>query len=127
MTLNGHYDREADLLAMKTGQREAVGASSRTGDLSVFLETEDGYIVVAFEFKCIYGETFAFVRLERGYDAARDTLTIGTPATEPALQTENGDLVAHWRWDESDLSGFLEPIGVTVRNAKANFANIRVL
>ena len=65
--------------------------------------------------------------MQRGYDAESDTLTLGDTASDLALRTENGDLVAHWRPDPMEPDGFMDPIGVTVRNTKANLARVRTL
>lgn len=62
-----------------------------------------------------------------GRYAETGTLTTGETASAPSLITESGYLVAHWRLDKMDPAGFMEPIGVTVRNAKATLNRVRVL
>ena len=125
MELQGHYDKEVDLLYIWTGQKEAVGATAEcSANLAVFVGTEDGHDIVGFE---VIGGGGAYLRMEEGYDAEADTLTIGETASSPSLITENGDLVAHWRLDKMEPAGFMEPIGVTVRNAKATLNRVRVL
>ena len=75
----------------------------------------------------VIGGGGAYLALAEGYDAESDTLTIGDTADDPALRTENGDLVAHWRPDPTDPDSFMDAIGVTVRKAKANLARVRLL
>ena len=125
MELNGHYDKAADILAIWTDQKEEVGASAECDvHLAVFLGAEDGHDIVGFE---VIGGGGAYLRMEKGYDANSDTLTIGDTASDPALSTENGDLVAHWKLDQTEPTDWMDPIGVTVRRAKANLARVRVI
>ena len=96
MELQGHYDKEVDLLYIWTGQKEAVGATAEcSANLAVFIGTEDGHDIVGFE---VIGGGGAYLRMEEGYDEQTDTLTIGETAISPSLITENGDLVAHGDW-----------------------------
>lgn len=122
--LNGHYDAEFEMLYIWTGEKEAVADTGAHGvDLAVFVATEDGHHPVGFE--VMWGG--AYYRLEEGYDPVQDTLTIGETTEDPALRTQNGDLVAHWRLDETDPDDFMDPIGVTVYGAKALMARVKVL
>ena len=125
MELYGHYDKESDLLAIRTGEKQTVGSSAEYDpNLVVFVATEEGHDIVGFE---VIGGGGAYLRMELGYDADADTLTIGRTADEPSLRTENGTLVAHWKKHDADPSGFMDPIGVTVKNAKAVLAGVVVL
>lgn len=125
MELSGHYDKEADVLAIRTGDKEADGSSAECDlDLAVFMGTKDGHDVVGFE---IIGGG-VYLRMEAGYDAEADTVTIGDTASDPSLITENGDLMVYWKADdEVDPAGFMNPIGVAVRNAKENMARVRIM
>ena len=69
-----------------------------------------------------------YVALEKGYDAAMDTLTIGRTTDDPALISENGDFVGYWQPDTAEYmdDGALEPIGVTLRNASQHLGNMRL-
>ena len=50
MELKGYYHREDDILAMWTGQKKAEGAAAECGEhMAVFVGTEDGHDIVAFE------------------------------------------------------------------------------
>ena len=120
MTANkGHHDTETDLLWFSTGIPDAEGSSaSGAPDLVVFVGTDEGRDVVAFEVMA----GGRYLRMEEGYDAEADTLTIGeTP--QDSVTTENGDLVAYWPSDPEDL----EPYGVVLRNAKDNLALIETV
>ena len=120
MKLSGHYDKENDVLAMWTGEKEAAGASAYNPSLIVFLSAEDVRAIVGFE---LLAGGRAYLERKRGYHDGSDTLLIGKWAEDPAWRRVNGDLVASWHMED----GVLEPIGVTVLNAKANLANVKVV
>ena len=125
MELQGHYDREVDLLAIWSDQKEATGATADCdAHLAVFVGTEDEHNIVGFE---VIGGGGAYLRMEEGYDAEADTLTIGETASDPSLITEHGDLVAHWRLDKTGQNNFMDPIGVTMRRAKATLTRVKIL
>ena len=124
MGLSGHYDNEVGLLAMWVEKSAEGSCADCDWNLAVFVGTEDGHDVVGFE---IITSGDVFLRMEEGYDPQTDTMTVGTITDDPALITENGDLVAYWRPDPEDPAGFMEPIGIAVRNAKGNLARVRVL
>ena len=64
---------------------------------------------------------------EHGYDPATDTLTFGGRAAKSAFATENGDLVAHWGYDELDPEpDFYVPFAVVLRNASKHLASVRI-
>ena len=125
MTLSGHYDEKTDALAIWTGQKEADGSSAECDPpLAVFMGTKDGHDIVGFE---VTGGAGPYLRMEEGYDAQTDTLTIGDTASDPAMITENEDLVAYWKVDDLNPEGFMDPIGVAIRNARKNLARIKIL
>ncbi len=62
-----------------------------------------------------------------GRYAETGTLTIGETASAPSHITENGELAAHRRLGKMDPDGFMEPIGVTARSAKATLNRARIL
>ena len=116
----GHYDGEFGTLWFSTGIPDAEGSSaSGAPDLVIFVGTDEGRDVVAFEIITSGGR---YLRMEEGYDAEADTLTIGE-APQDSVTTENGDLVAYWPSDPEDL----EPYGIVLRNAKDNLALIKIL
>ena len=126
MGLSGHYDEEADVLAIWISEKlSSSGYSVDCGwDLVVFTADGDDSDAVGFE---ILGSGGRFLHLEDGYDRETDTLTIGNANSDPALTTVTGDLVTYWRPDPDDPTGDMEPTGVAVRNAKDNLARVRTL
>ena len=126
MDLSGHYDEEAGVLAMWIGEKMSSNGYSVDceWDLVVFTRDGDDRDAVGFE---ILGSGGKFLHMEDGYDAETDTLTIGDANGDPALTTENGDLVTYWRPDPDEPTGDMEPTGIAVRNAKENIARVRTL
>lgn len=91
----------------------------------VFVGTEDGHDVVGIE---IMGGSAYLPLGKKGYDARTDTLVLGEKCAKPALITKNDDFVAYWQVDEEFPEvGFLEPIGVEIRNVSAHIANMKIL
>ena len=65
---------------------------------------------------------------KKGYDAKTDTLMLGEKCANPDRITKNDDFVAYWQVDERfPDEGFLESIGVEIRNVSAHIANMEVL
>ena len=115
------FDKDADILYVTTGQREATAASLlREFGTTVILATEDGCDVIGFE---VLGGS-AYLPLGPGYDADRDTLTIGETTCDPDVTTKNGDLIAYWEVDSDEPDGMKDPIGVALRQASKHLASV---
>ena len=121
---------QVDLLYFSTGTPDVGGSDILTAPgVVVFVGTEDGHDVVGIEI--IGGSAYLPLGLplgKRGYDAKTDTLMLGEKCEKSDLITKNDDFVAYWQVDEAfPDEGFLEPIGVEIRNVSAHIANMEVL
>ena len=115
------YDQENDVLRVLDGQPIVVTASFVRGpDAALHMATKNGYDVVGF---IVIGAS-PYLPLGLGYDAESDTLTIGETTDDPALITENGDLVGYWELDPVEPDGFQDPIGVALRHASVHLAEV---
>ena len=117
---------QVDVLYFSTGTPDVGGSDIPSAPgVVVFVGTEDGHDVVGIE---IIGGSAYLPLGKKGYDAKTDTLTLGEKGAKPDLITKNDDFVAYWQVDEVLRDeGFLEPIGVEIRNVSAHIANMEVL
>ncbi len=115
-----HYDREVDVLDIRTGEHYADTFTLRNDDNVAVDIADNGRDVVGF---LVIGAS-RFLPLQRGYDAKSDVLTIGETTDDPAMLAESGDFVGYWQPDEYCPDEFLEPIGVAVRQASKHLAPI---
>ena len=117
---------QVDLLYFSTGKPDVGGSDIFTAPgVVVFVGTEDGHDVVGIE---IIGGSAYLPLGKKGYDAKTDTLMLGEKCANPDLITKNDDFVAYWQVDgKFPDEGFLEPIGVEIRNVSAHIANMEVL
>ena len=117
---------QVDLLYFSTGTPDVGGSDMFTAPgVVVFVGTEDGHDVVGIE---IIGGSAYLPLGKKGYDARTDTLMLGEKCAKPDLITKNDDFVAYWQVDEEFPEvGFLEPIGVEIRNVSSHIANMKIL
>ena len=115
-----HYDEEADVLVISTGEHYVDTFTLRNDDHVAIDVSSNGQDVVGF---LVMGAS-RFLSLKRGYDPKRDVLTIGETTDAPAMVSKNGDFVGYWRPDEYHPDEFLEPIGVAVHQASKHLAPI---
>jgi hypothetical protein len=115
------YYQDADVLRVTTDQTPADGASLLyEADIAVELATEDGHDIVGL---IVMGAS-AYLPLGLGYDADADTLLFGTATSDPAMITENGDIVGYWQVDDEEPDSFRDPIGVAIRKASKHLAEV---
>ncbi|MCY3637943.1 MAG: DUF2283 domain-containing protein [Chloroflexi bacterium] len=117
---------QADILYFSTGTPDVGGSDILTAPgVVVFVGAEDGHDIVGIE---IIGASAYLPLGKKGYDAKTDTLMLGEKCAKPDLITQNDDFVAYWRVDkEFPDVGFLEPVGVAIKNASAHIANMKIL
>lgn len=121
-----HYDDDdsVDILHFDTGAPSFGGYTlPDDGDVIVFVATEDGHDIAAVT--VMAGSTY--LPLGRGYDADTDTLMLGRTIDDPNKVTGNGDITVWWKLDEDFDDGFLNPIGVAIKNVSAHIANMKIL
>lgn len=117
-----HYDSEVDALRVTTNVGGVTSASLLyNSDIVVDLATEDGHDIVGLGVLC----ASIYLPLgKKGYDAETDMLLMGDSTSDPALITENDDFIGYWRVDEHYPDGFLDPIGVAVKQASVYLADV---
>ena len=94
------YDPEGDVLHLFTGETPATASSLvDQDDVAVQIATEDGHDLVGI---IVIGVSAYLPLGKRGYNVETDTLTLGTVVEDPALVTENGDLMGYWQVDEDE-------------------------
>ena len=108
------YDEEANVLTLTSGKRSATSASLLDDPgIVVDLTESDGHDIVGV---LVMGAS-AYIPLNRGYDPDTDTLLLGKKANSPDLITETGDFVGYWQAHDGEPSGFMDPVGVLIRDA----------
>ena len=118
MTLRvSKYDPEFDTIMLTTGDShdETDEIHYRFGHVLDYDSAT--YKPTAFELVLCVS---AYIPLspDRGYNADTDTLTFGAADKKAELVVANGDLVAHWGYDEDDCAPeFYIPVAVELRNA----------
>jgi uncharacterized protein YuzE len=121
MNLKVNYDPDASVLHIMTGEAVNDGASLLDDPgVVVELATEDGHDIVGL---IVMGAS-AYLPLGLGYDADADTLLFGTATSDPAMITENGDIVGYWQVDDEEPDSFRDPIGVAIRKASKHLAEV---
>ncbi len=125
MTLQvSEYDPECDTIYLTTGDPhdETDEINYRFGHVLDYDSAT--YKPTAFELLlCVR----AYIPLspEHGYDPETDTLIFGDRAAKAELVVANGDLVAHWAYDDEDPEPeFYIPIAVELRNASKHLAAV---
>ena len=66
----------------------------------------------------------AYLPLKKGYDLETDTLLLGKRAEPPDLITETGDFVGYWHAHCGEPGGFMDPVGVLIRDASKHLASV---
>ncbi len=116
-----NYDSEADVLSLSTDVRPATSASLLDDpDIVVDLAESDGHDIVGL----MVMWASAYLPLKKGYDPKGDTLLLGTKTDSPDLITENSDFVGYWRAYEGEPDGFMDPVGVLIRDASKHLAPV---
>ena len=124
MSLKVHYDREADIVTVRTGRTPSAG-SSLEDTMHVVVETgckgdHDvvGIIVIgASSYLAPHFVPYQRKHPLSHYDKESDTLFLGTVTSDPAMISQAGEyLTAYWELDELDENDF-NIIGVAFRNA----------
>ena len=116
------YDVESDAIYLSTGEPhdETNGILNWPG--LVLDYDEATYKPTAFE---LFLSVSGYIPLspERGYNPETDTLTFGDGDAKVELVVANGDLVAHWGYDEDDSEPeYYTPVAVELRNASKHLA-----
>ena len=116
------YDSEANYVRLLSGDKGELSTTLLDDDnIVIDLDTEDGYGIVGLT---IMGPR-AYLPLGKvGYDAEADVLTFGVRVDDPALVTENGDLVAYWQVDKRDPTNCMDAVGAALRNASQHLAPV---
>lgn len=121
-----HYDDDdrVDILHFATGVPSVEGLTLYDdGDVIVGVATENGHDIATIT--VMAGSTY--LPLGRGYDPETDTLMLGRIIDDPDKVTENGEITVWWKLDKDFDDGFLNPIGVAIRNVSAHIANMKIL
>ena len=119
--MKANYDVEADVLSLTTGIEPATSASLLDDpDIVVDLADADGHDIVGLAIMW----ASAYLPLKKGYDPERDTLLLGIKNTPPHPVTEHGDFIGYWQVDEDEPDGFMDPVGVLIRNASKHLAQV---
>ena len=119
--MKANYDVEADVLSLTTGIEPATSASLLDDpDIVVDLADADGHDIVGLAIMW----ASAYLPLKKGYDPERDTLLLGIKNAPPHTVTEHGDFIGYWQVDEDEPDGFMDPVGVLIRNASKHLAQI---
>ena len=122
MNLKVVFDREVDVLRLVTGEDGETSASlAGLEDVVVDLATADGHHIIGVE---VMGGSAYLPLGKRGYDPETDTLTLGTAVSDPALITENGDIVGYWEADRIEPDSFMDPVGVAIRQASKHLDGV---
>ena len=66
----------------------------------------------------------AYLPLKTGYDPESDTLLLGKRTDSPDLVTETGDFVGYWQSHRGDPNGFMDPVGVLIRDASKHLTPV---
>lgn len=115
------YDTEADVLRIWTSVQAATSSSLLNDpDIVVDLSEPEGHDIVGLGVMWASG----YLPLKKGYDPETDTLLLGRQTTSPDLITENGDFVGYWQPYEDEPDGFMDPVGVLLRNASKHLAAV---
>ena len=116
-----YYDKEADVLLVRTSVQSATSASLlHDPDIVVDLSEPEGHDIVGLSVMWASG----YLPLKKGYDPEADTLLLGLQTTSPGMITENGDFVGYWQPYEDEPDGFMDPVGVLLRNASKHLAAV---
>ena len=121
--MKANYDVDADVLSLTTGVPPATSASLLDGpDIVVDLAEPDGHDIVGL----VVMWASAYLPLKKGYDPETDTLLLGIKNDSPSLITENDDFVGYWQADEDEPDGFMDPVGIMIRNASKHLAPVTI-
>ena len=121
MKLDLSYDPETDALALGSGHRRRTSVLLESeGHIVIDLPDEESRVVVGLE---IFGISAYLPLGRRGYCKATDMLTIGDDVESATVIAENEDLIAYWRFDDSD-PGDMAPVGLSLRNASRHLASL---
>ena len=125
MSLKVHYDREADIVTIRTGRTPSAG-SSLEDTMHIVVETgckgdQDVVGLVVMGASSYLAPHFVPHQRKHPlsrYDGKSDTLTLGTVANSTEMISLGGEssIVVHWKLDETDGNVF-DPIGVTLQSA----------
>ena len=124
MPLKVHYDREADIVTIRTGRTPSAG-SSLEDTMHIVVETgckgdQDAVGLIVMGASSYLAPHFVPHQRKHPlsrYDRKSDTLTLGT-VTDSQVMTSCGEevIVVHRKRDETDDHVF-DPVGVTLQNA----------
>ena len=115
------YDQEANVLTMITGELSATSASLLCDPgIVVDLTESEGHDIVGV---LVMGAS-AYLPLKKGYDPKTDTLLLGKRVESPDLITETGDFVGFWHVHCGEPGGFMDPVGVLIRDASKHLASV---
>ena len=119
--MKASYDTKADVLSLTTGIQPATSASLLDDpDIVVDLAEADGHNIVGLMIMW----ASAYVPLNKGYDPDTDTLLLGTKTAPHHLISENDDFIGYWQVDDDEPDGFMDPVGVLLRNASRHLAQV---
>ena len=119
--MKANYDVEADVLSLTTGIEPATSASLLDDpDIVVDLADADGHDIVGLAVMW----ASAYLPLKKGYDPETDTLLLGMKNAPCHPATEHGDFIGYWQVDEDEPDGFMDPVGVLIRNASKHLAQV---
>ena len=125
MTLQvSDYGRDDDTIILTTGDPhdETDEINCRPGHILDYDSAT--YKPTAFEL-LLCASAYIPLSTERGYSPEVDTLVFGEGVAKAKLVVENGDLVAHWAYDEDDPEPeFYVPVAVEIRNASKHLAPV---
>lgn len=114
-----NYDLEADVLSITTDVRPATSASLLNDpDIVVDLAESNGHQIVGLMIMW----ASSYLPLKKGYDPETDTLLLGTKTESPGLTTETGCFVGYWQVYDDEPNGFMDPVGVLIREASKHLA-----
>ena len=115
------YDRQADVLRLLTDKKGQTSTPLvELVDVVLDLVADESDEVTALE---IIGASAYLPLGRRGYDAATDTLTLGT-VDNPKHVTRSENIVTYWQPDEYEPETQLEPAGIAIRQASEHLNGI---
>ena len=121
MSIRVIYDRQADVLRLLTDKKGQTSTPLvELVDVVLDLVADESDEVTALE---IIGASAYLPLGRRGYDAATDTLTLGT-VDNPKHVTRSENIVTYWQPDEYEPETLLEPAGIAIRQASEHLNGI---
>ena len=119
--MRADYDVKANVLSLTTEVPAKTSASLLDDPgVVVALAESEGHDIVGL----IVMGAAAYLPLQRGYDPETDTLLLGEKTNSPELITENGDFIGYWQVYEDEPKGFMDPVGVLIRDASKHLAPV---